>query len=236
MSGIPPTLPPFPSETPPTHVPAISPEQMASALEELRAYERASITQSATTISGMKVVGELLLPGASLLTEGRYGSGAIAAAAGVVGGMLFGTVFGPLGYVLARYGTSAVAFYESLLPAAPAPPTPAPAQSPPAPTPPTPPAVTPQSLQRYIDLVNTTRGQPTTPTTPPTPQPTAPPTRGAFSWDAVNRLIEQLATNLEALPARLSAVERQRADLETLSRRVDALAQSVSPPSGGRSD
>jgi hypothetical protein len=66
--------------------------------------------------NGVKLVGEAVVPGASLLLERNVGGGLAMAALGVIGGMAAGSVFGPLGYVLARYGASAASFSQSLNP------------------------------------------------------------------------------------------------------------------------
>jgi hypothetical protein len=66
--------------------------------------------------NGVKLVGEAVVPGASLLLERNVGGGLAMAALGVIGGMAAGSVFGPLGYVLARYGASAASFSQSLSP------------------------------------------------------------------------------------------------------------------------
>jgi hypothetical protein len=64
--------------------------------------------------NGVKLLGETLVPGASLLLEKHIGAGLALGAIGVLGGAAFGSAFGPLGYVLARYGASAVSFSQSL--------------------------------------------------------------------------------------------------------------------------
>jgi hypothetical protein len=66
--------------------------------------------------NGVKLVGEAVVPGASLLLERNVSGGLAMAALGVIGGMAAGSVFGPLGYVLARYGASAASFSQSLEP------------------------------------------------------------------------------------------------------------------------
>jgi hypothetical protein len=64
--------------------------------------------------NGVKIVGEIAaLPGASLLAEGRFGQGAIFAALGILGGWAGAALLGLPGYILLRYGASAISFYES---------------------------------------------------------------------------------------------------------------------------
>jgi hypothetical protein len=71
--------------------------------------------------NGVKLLGESLVPGASLLLEKHITAGVMLGALGVIGGAAFGRMFGPLGYVLARYGASAISFSQSV--ADPPPPT-----------------------------------------------------------------------------------------------------------------
>jgi hypothetical protein len=66
--------------------------------------------------NGVKLVGETIVPGASLLLENHVGGGLTYAALGVLGGMALKSAFGPLGYILARYGASAASFSQSLQP------------------------------------------------------------------------------------------------------------------------
>lgn len=64
--------------------------------------------------NGVKLVGEALVPGASLLLEKHIAAGVTLGAVGVLGGAAFGSVFGPLGYLLARYGASVLSFSQSM--------------------------------------------------------------------------------------------------------------------------
>lgn len=64
--------------------------------------------------NGVKLVGEALVPGASLLLEKHIGAGLLLGSAGLLGGAALGAAFGPLGYLLARYGASALSFSQSL--------------------------------------------------------------------------------------------------------------------------
>src|SRR6266446_3538501 len=66
--------------------------------------------------NGVKLVGEAIVPGAALLMEKNVGSGLAFTALGELGGMAAGSVFGPLGYILARYGASAASFAQSIQP------------------------------------------------------------------------------------------------------------------------
>ena len=71
--------------------------------------------------NGVKLLGESVVPGASLLLEKHITAGVLLGALGVIGGAAFGKMFGPLGYILARYGASAISFSQSV--ADPPPPT-----------------------------------------------------------------------------------------------------------------
>jgi hypothetical protein len=66
------------------------------------------------TSSGVKLIGETVLPGASLIAEGRWGQGVLLAALGILGGAAGGALLGPLGYLAVRFGASAVSYRESL--------------------------------------------------------------------------------------------------------------------------
>jgi hypothetical protein len=90
MSGIPPTPTPVTPPPPPPPFAAVS--------------------------NGIKLIGEVLLPGASLLAEAQIAKGALFTALGVVGGYAGGSLLGPLGYFLLRYGASAMSYYESIPP------------------------------------------------------------------------------------------------------------------------
>jgi hypothetical protein len=72
--------------------------------------------------NGVKLLGESLVPGASLLLEKHITAGVMLGALGVIGGAAFGRVFGPLGYILARYGASAISFSQSVQDPPPPPP------------------------------------------------------------------------------------------------------------------
>jgi hypothetical protein len=120
----PPTIPPLTIGPPPgpTLAPGLlSPEYMDKLLtipDNLQA-----------SASGVKIIGEIAaLPGASLFAEGKIGQGSLFAALGILGGWAGGALFGLPGYILLRYGASAISFYESFAtsparPAAPTPPT-----------------------------------------------------------------------------------------------------------------
>jgi len=54
------------------------------------------------------------MPGAALLLEKQLSAGLVLGTLGLLGGAALGSVFGPLGYVLARYGASAVSFSQSI--------------------------------------------------------------------------------------------------------------------------
>jgi hypothetical protein len=64
--------------------------------------------------NGVKLLGEAVVPGASLLLENHIGAGVLVGAAGLLGGAALGSAFGPLGYLLGRYGASVVSFSQSL--------------------------------------------------------------------------------------------------------------------------
>jgi hypothetical protein len=64
--------------------------------------------------NGVKLVGEAVVPGASLLLEKHISAGLLAAGVGVLGSAALGSLLGPIGYVLGRYGTSAASYALSL--------------------------------------------------------------------------------------------------------------------------
>jgi hypothetical protein len=64
--------------------------------------------------NGVKLLGEAVVPGASLLLEKHIGAGLLMSGLGVLGAAALGTTFGPLGYILTRYGASAVSYSQSL--------------------------------------------------------------------------------------------------------------------------
>jgi K+-transporting ATPase c subunit len=64
--------------------------------------------------NGVKLLGEAVVPGAALLLEKQLSAGLVLGTLGLLGGAALGSVFGPLGYVLARYGASAVSFSQSI--------------------------------------------------------------------------------------------------------------------------
>jgi hypothetical protein len=66
--------------------------------------------------NGVKLLGEAVVPGASLLMEKHIAAGLGATALGVLGSAALGSFLGPLGYILGRYGTSAAAFALSVQP------------------------------------------------------------------------------------------------------------------------
>jgi len=113
----PPTLPPPPIINIPSAL--TSPDYIASVVDLPDNVSAAA--------NGAKIIGEIVaLPGASLIAEGRLGQGAIFAALGLLGGWAGGALLGPLGYVLLRYGASAVSYYESFATTATRPPAPTP--------------------------------------------------------------------------------------------------------------
>jgi hypothetical protein len=70
--------------------------------------------------NGIKLVGEVLLPGASELLEGRVGRGAVAAGIGLAVPALSAVLLGPVAALLVggsvSLGTRVLSFYDSLHP------------------------------------------------------------------------------------------------------------------------
>jgi hypothetical protein len=71
-------------------------------------------------VNGVKLLGEAIIPGASLLVEKHVGAGLLATATAVLGGAGLGALMGPFGYILARYGASAASYWLSVQPPPPA--------------------------------------------------------------------------------------------------------------------
>src|ERR1700722_6540767 len=64
--------------------------------------------------NGLMLLSEAVIPGGSLLLEKKVAGGLGVAAGGLIGSALMGAVFGPLGFLLTRYGASALSYASAV--------------------------------------------------------------------------------------------------------------------------
>ena len=147
--------------------------------------------------NGVKLLGEAVVPGAALLLEKQLSAGLVLGTLGVLGGAALGSVFGPLGYVLARYGASAVSFSQSIQ------------DPPPKPAGPTDKQVTdamdrvmtrraPEFTNALREVARSIQAQPPAFTAPPPAGPAAPPAPDiAAALERVIAKLEQIDQSLK---------------------------------------
>jgi hypothetical protein len=71
--------------------------------------------------NGIKLFSETIVPGGSLLLEKKVGNGLAIAGVGLFGAAALGAAFGPMGYLLARVGASALSYSTAIAPPPPPP-------------------------------------------------------------------------------------------------------------------